>query len=102
MPLMDARRTYFLGNQVMWALALLLGPIAFALAGSPVFAVIVVGLFVLPSFILFDTDRPWWPAEVRDLPQDHQRSQAERWKLTISSGIALAIGFALAFLRPWQ
>jgi hypothetical protein len=103
--------TWSLGNRIWWSVALLVGPIASvvvndALGGAPIaiyvaFAIAVTGTLLLPVFLIFDTDRPWWSDEVMQLPHDAQRSRAEVRKLTLWSGVALAIGLAIALIRPW-
>jgi hypothetical protein len=62
---------------------------------------LVVGLFVLPGFVIFDTDRPWWSAAVKRLPEDQDRTRSENRKLTLWSAIALLAGLAIAFVHPW-
>ena len=98
---LDATRTYFLGNRIWWSVALFAGPVAWAVTRDIVPALVVVGVFVLPSFVLFDTDRPWWPDQVKRLPQDPARTRRETRKLTLWAGIALLAGLAIAFARPW-
>jgi hypothetical protein len=97
----DPTRTYFLGNRLWWSVALSVGPIVGAITGGVIGVVAATALLVLPSFVLFDTDRRWWPDEVRRLPQDPERTRSELRKLTLWSGIALLAGVAIAFLRPW-
>jgi hypothetical protein len=95
----DATRTYYLGSRVWWSLALLLGPVLGAMAAGLVGAVALTGLLVLPAFVVFDTDRRWWPDEVRRLPGDAARSRAEVRSLTLWGGLALIAGILLAVLR---
>lgn len=52
---MDALTTYFLGNRIWSSVALLAGPIAGAVAGNALVAVVVIGLFVLAVALT----RPW-------------------------------------------
>jgi hypothetical protein len=89
---MDARRLYFIGNRIWWASALIGGPVAGAITGDIVVTLFVSLLVVLPSFVLFDTDRPWWPDDVHQLPHDPARMRSETRALTLWSGIALAAG----------
>jgi hypothetical protein len=101
MAAMDARAAFFLGNRIWWSVALFAGPIAGAIAGQVTVAVVVSAALVLPTFVLFDTDRPWWPDEVGKLPRDDERTRSETRKLTLWSGISLVAGLAIAFARPW-
>jgi hypothetical protein len=105
MAAMNAR-TWSLGNRIWWSIALLVGPIAAAIVDEgPIavqVAIAVTGTLLLPVFLIFDTDRSWWSDEVKQLPHDPQRSRAEVWKLTLWSGVALAIGLAIALIRPWR
>jgi hypothetical protein len=98
---MDAETVFFRGNRVWWSAALLVGPISGALVGDVSLAFVVTGLAILPAFVIFDTDRPWWPDTVRQLPQNSERSRIELRKLTLSSGVALATGVLIALIRPW-
>jgi hypothetical protein len=97
---MDAN-TYFLGNRIWWSAALFAGPVVWALTRDVVLALVALSGFVLSSFVLFDTDRPWWPEQVNRLPQDPARTRSERRKLTLWSGVALVAGLAIAIARPW-
>ena len=84
-----------------WFGALLLGPTIGALAGDALVAAIATAVLVLPVFVIFDTDRPWWSDEVRTLPEDKERTRpGARW-LAISAGLGLFGGFLLAVVRPW-
>ena len=83
-----------------WSVALFLGPIVGASTGGPAGALAATALFALPAFVLFDTDRSWWPSEVRRLSQDPVRSRKELRKLTLSSGVALLAGITIAAIRP--
>lgn len=98
---MGSTRTYFLGNRIWWSVALFAGPVVWAVTRDILLALVVVLVLVLPSFVLFDTDRPWWPDEVRRLPQDPVRARSETRKLTLWAGIAILAGLAIAFARPW-
>lgn len=91
-------RTYFVGNRIWWAGALFLAPIIAAVVGSPVAGVVAAAILVLPSFVLFDTDRTWWSSDVRLLPQDKEGSRTEVRLLTISAGTGLALGVLIAYL----
>ena len=92
---------YFVGNRVWWSVALFVSPIAGAIAGQPAAAFLAAAVLVLPSFVLFDTDRPWWPDKVKGLPQDQTRTRSETRELTIASGAALIAGLGAAVLLPW-
>jgi hypothetical protein len=94
-------RTYFLGNRIWWSVALFAGPVVAAVTRDIILGLVVVSVLVLPSFVLFDTDRRWWTDEVRRLPQDPGRAQRETRKLTLWAGIALVAGLAIEFARPW-
>src|SRR6476661_4717609 len=96
-----AGRGFFLGNRAWWFGALLIGPTIGALAGDAVIGVVATSLLILPVFVIFDTDRPWWSDEVRHLPDDSTRSRVEVRKLTISAAAGLLAGIALAILKPW-
>jgi hypothetical protein len=98
----DAVSTYFLANRAWWFMALVVGPIAGAIAGEFEVGIIVTAVLVLPALILFDTGRPWWPEEVRRIPEVPDRSRNEVRKLTLWSGIGLAAGLAIALVRPWS
>jgi hypothetical protein len=101
MAAMDSATAYFLANRIWWAAALLAGPIAAAIAGEILAGIAVTSVLVLPAFVVFDRDRPWWPDEVKRLPQEPARTRAETKKLTLVSGIALVTGLAIALVRPW-
>jgi hypothetical protein len=92
---------YFVGNRLWWSVALFVSPIAGAIAGQPAVAFLAAAVLVLPSFVLFDTDRPWWPDQVKGLPQDQARTRSETRMLTIASGAALIAGLGVAQLSPW-
>jgi hypothetical protein len=77
---------------------LFLAPIVAAIVGNPVAGVMVAGILVLPAFVVFDTDRPWWSSDVRLLPQDKERNRTEVRLLTISAGTGLALGVLIAYL----
>jgi hypothetical protein len=94
-------RTYFQGNRIWWSVALFAGPVVAAVTRDIFLGLVAVSVLVLPSFVLFDTDRPWWPDAVRRLPQDPVRTRSETRKLTLWAGIALVAGLAIAFARPW-
>ena len=93
--------TYFVGNRIYWSVALFAGPVVGALTRNIPLTLVVVAVLLLPSFVLFDTDRPWWHDEVRRLSQDPARARRETRKLTLWAGIALVAGFAIAIARPW-
>jgi hypothetical protein len=99
---MDAVNTYFLANRAWWFTALLVGPIVGAIAEELVVVIIVTAVLALPALIVLDTDRPWWPDEVRRIPEVPDRSRLEVRKLTLWSGIGLAVGLAIALIRPWS
>ena len=98
---MDAVNTYFLANRSWGFAALLVGPIVGAIAGELAVGIIVTAVLALPALIVFDTDRPWWPEEVRRIPEVPDRSRSEVRTLTFWSGIGLAAGLAIAVIRPW-
>jgi hypothetical protein len=91
-------RTYFVANRVWWAAALFIAPTVAALFGDPVAGVVAATVLVLPVFLVFDTDRGWWSAEVKALPQDKDRSRRELRLLTISAAVGLALGLVVAYL----
>ena len=91
-------RTYLVGNRIWWAGALFLAPIVAAIVGSPVAGVLAAAILVLPAFVLFDTDRPWWSSDLRLLLDDKERSRTEVRLLTISAGAGLALGFVIAYV----
>src|SRR5688500_17728444 len=99
---MDAVNRYFLANRAWWFTALLVGPIVGAITGELAVGIIVAAVLALPALIVFDTDRPWWPDQVRRLPEDPDQSRGEVWKLALWSGIGLAAGLAIALIRPWR
>ena len=101
MSTMDSPTMYFLANRVWWVVALLVGPIAGAVVNQPLVGIGITGLLLLASHVVFDTDRPWWPAAVKRLPQEPELSRSERAKLTLWSGMALVAGMAIAIVRPW-
>lgn len=79
-------------------MALFIGPIAGAIAGAPTVAISMTALLVLPTFVIFDTDRSWWPDAVRQLPHASERTRDERRKLSMWSGVALLAGIVIAIL----
>ena len=97
----DPATIYFVGNRIWWSVALFLAPIAGAVAGQATIAAISLVVLMLPSFIFFDTDRPWWPDGVRRATHDTVRSRSETRKLTLASLAALLAGVAVALVRPW-
>jgi hypothetical protein len=96
---MDARSLFFLGNRLWWFVGLLVGPIVGRLFGDPIVGVLATGVLMLPVFVVFDTDRPWWPPEVKRLPIDSDGTRSELRKLTLWAAIGLAAGLVVA-LRP--
>lgn len=98
----DPTTVYFVGNRLWWSAALFLSPIAGRIAAQPVVAILAAALLLLPSFLLFDTDRPWWPDQVKHLPQHQARTRSETRKLTIASGAALIAGLGAALLLRWE
>ena len=98
---MDATRVYFVGNRLWWSVVLFVCPIIGAVTGQIPLAILAGSLLILPTTLVFDTDRPWWPADVRRIPEDADRSRTETRKLTLWAGIALAAGLAVALLGPW-
>jgi hypothetical protein len=99
---MTSPPAYYVANRILWAVALLVGPIAGAIAREPLVGVLVVGLFMLAALVFFDTDRSWWSAAIKRLPEDPDRSRSESRKLTVSSAIALLTGLAIALIHPWD
>ena len=99
---MDATRVYFVGNRLWWSVALFVCPIVGAVTGQFPLAILTSLLLILPTVVLFDTDRSWWPEEVRRIHEDADRSRSETRKLTLWAGIALASGLAVALLGPWE
>jgi hypothetical protein len=94
-------RTFRVGNCLWWFGALLLGPVVGALAGSALVAGVATALLLLPVFVLFDTDRPWWSDDVRALPGDIPWSRTHTRWLSLSAGLGLLGGLLLALFRPW-
>jgi hypothetical protein len=90
--------TYFLGNRLWWAGALFLAPIIAAILGTLAAGAVAAGLLLLPTAVLFDTDRSWWSGEVRQLLQDKERSRTEVRLLTAFAGTGLVLGVAVASL----
>ncbi len=91
-------RTYFLVNRLWWAGAMLLAPVVAAIAGDPLAGLLAAAVLALPAFAMFDTDRGWWSAEVKALPEDRERSRSERRILTIWAAGGLALGLVIALL----
>ena len=99
---MDATRIFYLGTRIWWAVALFVAPIVAAVTGEIALGVLALSVLVLPTFVVFGTERPWWPDEVEHLPEDEARSRAEMRKLNLWSGVALTAGIAIALLGPWS
>ncbi len=93
---MDGARGYFLGSRLWWSGALFFGPVVGSVTAGLVGAFALTALFALPSFVLFDTDRPWWSDEVRRLPEDAERTRVELRSLTLWSAAALVAGVVVA------
>ena len=91
-------RTYFIASRVWWGAALSIAPIVAAILGDPLAGVAAAAVLLLPAMIIFDTDRGWWSAEVRALPEDKERSKSELRLLTISAACGLAFGAVIAYL----
>ncbi len=69
-----------------------IGPISAALAGQ-----VMVGIALsVAGLVVFDTDRPWWPADVKQLPGEPEWTRRELRKLNLWSGAALLGGVAVA------
>jgi hypothetical protein len=96
MSAMDARALFFFGNRLWWFVGLLVGPIVGRVFGDPAIGVFATGLLILPVFVVFDTDRPWWPSQVRQLPQDPDGARSELRKLTLAAAVGLAAGLVVA------
>lgn len=94
-------RTYFVANRLWWFGGLLLGPIVGGLAADPLIGIVATALLILPVFVIFDTDRPWWSDEVRALPADSDRGRREVRLLTTCAAIGLVGGLVVAIARPW-
>lgn len=99
---MDSTMIFFVVNRIWWSVALFVSPIVAAVTGQVPLGILVGFLLILPTFVVFDTDRPWWPDEVRGVPGDADRSKAETRKLTLSAGVAFVCGLAIALLGPWS
>jgi len=91
-------RTYFIANRWWWAGALFIAPIVAAVLGDPLAGLVAAAVLVLPAFIIFDTDRGWWSADVKALPEDKDRSKSELRLLTIFASCGLASGVVIAYL----
>jgi hypothetical protein len=91
-------RTYFIANRVWWGGALFIAPIVAAILGEPLAGVVAAAVLVLPAFIIFDTDRGWWSADVKTLPEDKDRTKSELRLLTICAACGLAVGVVIAYL----
>ena len=98
---MDATRIFYLGNRIWWTVALFIAPVVAAVTGDIAVGVLAVGVLVLPIFVVFGTERPWWPDEVEHLPEDAERSRVEMRKLSVWSGVGLVAGLSVAWLGPW-
>jgi hypothetical protein len=94
-------RTYFLANRLWWAGALLVAPVIGAFAHDAAAGIVAAGVLVMPTLIVFDTDRRWWSDEVKQLPHRDAGSRTETWSLTIWAAGGLAAGLLIAFLGPW-
>lgn len=91
-------RTYFIANRLWWGGALFMAPIVAAIFGDPVAGFVAAAVLVLPAFIIFDTDRGWWSADVKALSEDKDRSKSEVRRLTICAACGLASGVVIALL----
>jgi heme A synthase len=91
-------RTFFIANRFWWGGALFIAPIVAAIFGDPLAGLVAAAVLVLPAFIIFDTDRGWWTAEVKALPEDKDRSKSELRLLTTFAACALATGVVIAYL----
>jgi hypothetical protein len=90
--------SYFLGNRLWWAAALLIAPIVASVADNPLAGILTAAVLVLPAFLIFDTDRGWWPDEVKAVPEDKERSRSETRLLTIWALGGPALGLVIAWL----
>ena len=91
-------RTFFIANRLWWGGALFIAPIVAAIFGDPLAGVVAAGVLVLPVFIIFDTDRGWWSADVKAFPEDKDRTKTEIRLLTICAACGLAFGVVIAYL----
>ena len=91
-------RTYFVGNRIWWAAALFIAPVAGAIAENPLVGIVVLSVLLLPAFVVFDSDRPWWSDDVTSLVKDEDRSRREVHLLTLSAAVGLALGLAVALV----
>jgi hypothetical protein len=91
-------KTYFIANRLWWGGALFIAPIVAAIFGDPLAGFVAAAVLVLPVFIIFDTDRGWWSADVKSLPDDKDRSKTELRLLTIWAVCGLAFGVVIALL----
>ena len=70
-----------------------------AIFGDPLAGISAAFVLVLPAFVIFDTDRVWWSADIKALPEDKDdRSTRDLRLLTISAACGLALGVVIAFL----
>jgi hypothetical protein len=99
--MMSSPNSFFLGNRLWWSFGLFLGPVIGAFVRDPAMAFVASGILILPVFVIFDTDRPWWSDEIRRIEPKSEQSRREARKLTLWSGIALALGIAVAVVGPW-
>jgi len=90
-------RTYVVGNRLWWGGALFIAPIVAAIAHSPAAGGVAAVVLVLPAMLIFDTDRAWWSAEVKRLPEDKAMSKRETRLLTIWAAAGLGLGLVAAF-----
>ena len=91
-------RTYLIANRAWWGAALFIAPIVAAILGNPLAGVVAAAVLGLPAFVIFDTDRSWWSAGVRALPEDKDKSKSELRLLTICAAGGLAFGVVIAYL----
>jgi len=97
---MDVVAFFFLANRIWWSAAVLVGTI---MAGMTGFVPLVVGLtslLLLPTVLIFDTDRNWWPDAVRTAAADGDRARAENRKLILWCVLALVAGAGISWFGP--
>ena len=90
--------TYLIANRLWWGGASFIAPIVAAILGDPLAGIVATAVLVLPVFIIFDTDRGWWSADVKALPEDKAKSHSELRILTICAACGLASGVAIGYL----
>ena len=98
---MDATSRFFLGNRLAWFLAGFTGFSAGLTVGEYWIGAAAASAFVLLGLVIFDTDRAWWPREIRELPRDSHRSRLETRKVTVAAGLGCLAGILIGLVRPF-